>query len=50
MDSDSQGVKFIMRDGMGVRKDSSRAKKKDKSQLNMNVLRKSALALLNQAK
>ena len=25
-------------------------KKKDKSQLNMNVLRKSALALLNQAK
>ena len=28
MDSDSQGVKFIMRDGMGVRKDSSRAKKK----------------------
>ena len=50
MDSDSQGVKFIMRDGMGVRKDASSAKKKDKSQLNMNVLRKSALALLNQAK
>lgn len=71
MDSDSQGVKFIMRKckvkcvsaslcclhtllcilclDVIFRKDSSRAKK-DKSQLNMNVLRKSALALSNQAK